>query len=43
MNANEIFDLLFTNTESIANNLGFTVTCPKITIYRKQSLRNNYP
>lgn len=41
INSNKIFDLLFTDAKSIANDFGFTVTCPKIT--GKQSYKNNYP
>lgn len=41
INANEIFDLLFTNEKSNkANDLGFTITYPRIIV--KQSHRNNY-
>ncbi|XP_025192119.1 zinc finger MYM-type protein 1-like [Melanaphis sacchari] len=39
-NANEIFDLLFTDAKSIADDFEFTITCPRIT--GKQSHRNNY-
>jgi hypothetical protein len=39
-NANEIFDLLFTDAKSIANDFEFTITCPRIT--GKQSHRHNY-
>jgi hypothetical protein len=40
INANEIFDLLFIDAKSIADDFEFTVTCPRIT--GKQSHRNNY-
>ncbi|XP_025196823.1 52 kDa repressor of the inhibitor of the protein kinase-like [Melanaphis sacchari] len=39
-NANEIFDLLFTDAKSIADDFEFTITCLRIT--GKQSHRNNY-
>ncbi|CAI6354501.1 unnamed protein product [Macrosiphum euphorbiae] len=39
-NANEIFDLLFTDAKSIADDFEITITCPRIT--GKQSHRNNY-
>ncbi|KAL4135686.1 hypothetical protein QTP88_007282 [Uroleucon formosanum] len=39
-NANEIFDLLFTDAKSIADDFEITITCLRIT--GKQSHRNNY-
>jgi hypothetical protein len=39
-NANEIFDLLFTDAKSIADDFKITITCPRIT--GKQSHRNNF-
>ncbi|KAL4143823.1 hypothetical protein QTP88_006094 [Uroleucon formosanum] len=39
-NANEIFDLLFTDAKSIADDFEITITCPRI--IGKQSHRNNY-
>ncbi|XP_026819039.1 uncharacterized protein LOC113557677 [Rhopalosiphum maidis] len=39
-NANEIFDLLFTDAKSIEDDFEFTITCPRIT--GKQSHKNNY-
>lgn len=40
-NANENFNLLFNNAKSIANDLGFIITCPRISV--KQLHRNNHP